>query len=67
VLEVFSENEAITFDPGSPSDLAIQILRISKNPILRKNSAESMKRKYENAVTQDILTRKFLEYIGNEN
>lgn len=66
VMEIFSENELLTFDPGSASDLATQILRISKISDLRKNTGETMRRKYDETTSQDILTQRFLKQIGKE-
>ncbi len=66
VLEVFTEKEVITFEPGSPTDLAEQILRISKSPNMNRDFAEALRRKYELTVSQDILTKKFLVHIGEE-
>jgi glycosyltransferase involved in cell wall biosynthesis len=64
VLEVFSEEEVLTFEPGNPKDLAGKILSISKSPTLNRAFAEAIKRKYESTLSQDILTQRFLECIG---
>jgi hypothetical protein len=66
VMEIFSENELLTFDPGNASDLASQILRTSKISDLRKNKGETMRRKYNETASQDILTQRFLKQIGKE-
>lgn len=66
VMEIFSENEILTFNPGNASDLAKQILRISKISDLRKNTGETMRRKYDETASQDILTQRFLKQIGKE-
>ena len=66
VMEIFSENELLTFNPGNASDLATKILRTSKISDLRKNKGETMRRKYDETSSQDILTQRFLEQIGKE-
>lgn len=63
ILELFSNSEIFTFEPGSAEDLAEQIFLISKNKILCKQIGLGMRQKYDSSCSQKILTDKFVEYI----
>jgi glycosyltransferase involved in cell wall biosynthesis len=64
ILELFSNSEIFTFEPGSASDLAEQISFLSENRSLTKKVGANMKRSYDLLASQEILTDQFLKYIG---
>jgi glycosyltransferase involved in cell wall biosynthesis len=67
VLELFSNSEIFTFEPGSASDLAAQILLISKNKSRREQAGADMRRRYDLEASQEILTEQFANQIGRGN
>jgi len=63
ILELFSEDEVFTFEPGSADDLATKIYEISLQRGSIAEVGSKMRNKYEKLATQSVLSTQFIRYL----
>ncbi len=66
ILEIFEEDKEIfCFKPGSPEDLAKQILFLSKNRTVLEKSSIPLKARYRARLSQTLLADELLKHINS--